>query len=307
MAGKNTTIITDFDANEVSLVRKGANRKVFLIKKSEVKMDLEELLKQLQLSNEKEIEETLASIRKEYGDDEMPEEAMVMLKAASALVGKAHSMMKEGCGVSVSGKGKHISVYKSQDVVLKSDSDKAVADAVALAKADTETLKEQVQKFEKAVALVTDAALKGNIERVMKGEEPVDDTLPDAAKQAIKKAEDEKAELLAKIEKMEGEKKDAEVIAKADSFKNIPAAAKDAAVALLKSAPEQAEVLLKAFDTALHEAKGTVLKEEGANGGSGGASPFEVAVIKKMDGDKTLTREQAVLKVLEANPELYQP
>lgn len=317
MAGTRN-IITDFTANEVSFVRKGANRKKFLITKSEASMNLEELLKSLNLDGVEGLDEALASIRKNYdSEDDLPEEAAVLMKAAASLAGKAQSMMKEGCGLSISGKGKHISVYKSEDMVpkseavLKADHEaelKVKSDEIAVLKSEGEILKQSVARFQKAVETVTDTALRVNLDRIAKGEEPMNAQLPPEAMEAIAKAETDKRQLEERIAKMEADIRDKELIAKAESFKNLPAAVKDKAVDLLKADPELGAAILGAVDTAMTERADAVTLEKGANGpGSGDKNPLEIAVIQKMDGDKTLTREQAVTAVLTERPELYNP
>lgn len=317
MAGKRN-IITDFTANEVSFVRKGANRKKFLITKSETGMNLEELLKSLNLEGVEGLDEAMASIRKNYdSEDDLPEEAAVLMKAAASLAGKAQSMMKEGCGLSISGKGKHISVYKSEDLVLKSDSilkadhDGAVKskdDEIALLKSESEILKQSVARFQKAVESVTDTALRVNMDRIAKGEEPLNTQLPPEAMEAIAKAETYKRQLEERIAKMEADNLERELVAKAESYTHLPLAVKDKAVALLKADKDLGAEILGAVNTAIGEMKGATTLEKGENGGQNGdKSPLEIAVIQKMESDKSLTREQAVSAVLDANPNLYNP
>ena len=317
-----TKIVSDFTANEVSLVRKAANRKKFCITKSEDTMDFEEILKTFKLTNEADVDAALSKIQKDAGENGIPDEAIALLKAASTLIGKAKGLMKEGDSISLgSSESGYVSVYKASDLILKAEAEKKTKDALDEAETkikdaakkekeeeDAEKETKTKGKIAKALDLIEDAGIKGNVERIMKGEEPVDLTLPESAKVAIAKSETENQELRAKIQKMEDEKTHADLIAKAESFKSIPASAKDHAVSILKAVPEAAEHLFKAFDTAFTEAQALITKEVGSGAGDphAGNSPFQVAINKALETDKTLTREQATAKVLTSNPEFYQ-
>jgi len=143
-------------------------------------------------------------------------------------------------------------------------------------------------------------------------EEDIYKGLPDAVREQVKKWEERvrKAEEIAKAEREARIKK--EFIAKAAEFKGLnvqPEEFGPVLKAISENCPEQFEKLeavLKAADQAI--ATGEIFKEYGSNGSEAGSawSKITKAAEELCKKDSSLSKEQAINKVMEEQPELYE-
>lgn len=159
---------------------------------------------------------------------------------------------------------------------------------------------------------VASAITKEDLDKLPAEMRPFVETLWKQQEEAVKKAE--------ALEKALNDQRDRqalrEAIAKADSFKALPIKADEfgpVLKALADKAPEEmakVEEVLKAADEALRQS--SIFKELGSDAkggpGTGGAwSKIEAAAAQIVQkAESSMTKEQAIAKVLAENPALYQ-
>lgn len=269
--------LENLEVAEVSIVPRGANKKKFLIFK-EVDSPMEEILKavlETPLENEAEVDR--------------------MLKAAK---------LSEKAQGAVRGALKILSAYREE---LPKDILNTLAGLAGYGyPAPTE--KEGKEKY-KYPAPAKKADGSYDFSGIPEEVRPMVEALWKQNEEAVKKAEE--LEKVLKAEREERLRK--EYIAKAAGFKHLPVKPEEFGLVLkglAEKAPEEyskVEGLLKVVDEALGQGK--LFSELGRSGeGAGGSAwaKIEKAASEIVQKDGKLTREQAVAKVLDEHPELYE-
>lgn len=282
--------LRDLEAVEVSLVPKAANKRRFLIFKSE--------------EEEKPMEEILKAIL----ETDLEEENKVdeILKAAK-LSGKAQNAVK--------GALRLLNAYKDE---LPKDIMKTLAGLAGYGypeptkKAKNKEDEEEEDKKKKkygypAPTKKEDGSL--DFSGIPEEVRPVVEALWKEHEAAVKKAEE-----LEKVLKEERDKQlRKEFVQKAATeFANLPTKPEEFGLVLkelAEKAPEEyakLEGVLKAADEAIR--KSALFSEIGCSGGFGGGTAMtkiEAAANSLVQKDANMTREQAIAKALEVHPELY--
>ncbi|NPV72074.1 MAG: hypothetical protein HPY55_15825 [Firmicutes bacterium] len=267
--------LTGLDVVEVSLVTRGANRKKFALFKSEegeaVNTEILKAVLETPLEDEQKVDEVLKAAK-------LSEKAQNAVKGALRL----------------------LNAYREE---LPKDVLKTLAD---LAGYEYPAPKEGKDKYAYP-APTKKADGSWDFSGIPEGVRPMVEALWKENEEIRKKAED--TEKLLKAERDERLRK--EFIAKAAGYKHLAVQPEEFGLvlkALAEKAPEELakiEAVLKAADEAIGQGK---LFAEAGRGGEGAGSTW--AKIEKMASeivqkDGKMTREQAIAKVLEEHPELY--
>lgn len=304
------TRLTDLEVYEVSLVKRGANRRKFLMLKSQGE-NMKDILKDIadQKVDEKQIQELV----EKHCKDETKEKKERVVKSLIANA-RFTSLVKNDLGYELANKllfGKDSAEgsdnqddnNKPKEKVTMSDKEKAEkAEAEKVAKAATDKAAADKVIADKAKAEKAKNAAPA----------PGSDEIT-----AIKKANEDLVKKNADLEKEiaveRNERIQKEFMTKAESFKHITVKTdelcsllKEAKVSLSKESYGVLESLLEKSEEALKES--ALLKETGSGGGDGFSSTLQkvnalTAEIRKQD--PKLTAEQAESLVWNQNPALY--
>lgn len=282
MSEKEVSRLKDLDVLEVSLVPKGANKRKFLLLKSDQNLEGDESMKEV-------IEQILKSELQE--EDKITEElqkANLSEKAVSAAKGALRilSAFKKEFPKDFIGTLSKLSGY---DLPAQKEEEKA--------KKKEEDPKPAIKEDGTPVYELIPDKLKPMVEKLCKSQED-----------AVKKSNE-----LEKILKEEREKRlIKEFIAKASEFKKLPINAEEFGLVMKEfserapEAYEKLESILKATDKAIED--GNLFKSMGTDQTPEDniMSKVEKAASEKMKANDKLTKEQAITEVLKENPELYE-
>ena len=305
-----TTRLTDITTNEVSLVGKGANRKKFLLFKSDKEDEMDELIKELleetqAIDGEKDL---LADLKKGKFS---PAEASQVQAALRLLSANTDKVKKSGI------------VVKAFETVKEPEKVDAKAVAAFLKGAKVEDRAEiskelglDATRFEEGL---TQPIKKDALGNILKADGSLDlDNVPKELRPAMqllfKSSTDNAAALKVaneKIEKADKEAKRSVWIKKADEFKDLPGTnveeLADTLMELSESSAEKIMQQLRASKEVIKE--GGFFTEQGRPGdGSGTGSTIEkVNTLAKglVQKNEKLSNADALQQVLRDNPALY--
>lgn len=304
--------LTDLDVEWVSLVDRAAVRdpveqsepnRFYLWKreKSQGGHPMSKLTKELldQLGDAVEKEDALGKLVEKAEDSDT---AALAVTGASRLLATVKSdLTPEAVAEVVKAAGLELPTPDAP--VIKAENTSEVVEALKGADVPEAVVKEVSEAL-------TKAAEKAELEK---------QDLSPAVKAALAKAEEDQKAALKKAEEAEKTAKaerdarlNKEFVAKAEEFKGLTVEAaklgpilKSASEKLEKADFEELERVLKAADEQV--AKSELFKEAGAAGGTPPSDAFEEMTRKAEEirkSDSSLTKEQALAKAIEANPEL---
>lgn len=279
--------LKDLDVIEVSLVPKGANRRRFLLFKSEEEEDpMEEILKAIletPLENEAKVEEVLKAANLSEKAKGAVRGALKILSAYKDELPK--DIMKTLAGLAGYGYPEPTQKQKGKDD--DDDKKKKYGYPAPVKKEDGSW---DFSGVPEEVRPMVEALWKEHLEEVKKREE---------LERVLKEERDKQARK--------------EFIQKAATeFASLPTKPEEFGLVLkglAEKAPEEyakLEGVLKAADEAIR--KSALFSEIGCSGGFGGGTAMtkiEAAANSLVQKDANMTREQAIAKALEVHPELY--
>lgn len=281
----NKKRITGFRPNEVSFVKKGANRKQrYLTKNEGVSMNMEELAEAIKKS-ELDLDVVEQEVKKNFEGVDIEAGAYTALVQATALLQIAKTGLPEGTYLSVDKDGTHASIHKAEEIeTLKSEH----AKEVEVLKAELEEVKKSIEPAPKEVELSKEA------------------------QEAILQKEEEIALLKAEVEKNRDEKLTLEFITKAE--KELPRLGqadlvgktlKNIAKSVAKEDYESLEQILKSVHTVL-TTSADITKELGTSEKPDTSSNEEKLQKMASEYSKTngVTIEQARVHIRKTHPEL---
>ncbi len=312
-----TTQLSEIQTDEVSLVGKGANRKRFLLFKSE-EGNMEELIKDLLEATKKfDGEEDL---EKELKKHDLSEGEISIVKGAIRLFNSVtDKVAKSGVQIVLPGQKKPEQVDKSAVTVeflkaAKPEGREAIAKALGIDPAKFTLAfngKEDPNKNKDGIIIKADGTL--DLEQVPENMRPVVQAL-------WKGKQDSETELKTakeKIEKAEKEKIRKEWITKAEEFKDLPGVnvdeLADSLMRLDASDHEAAEKHIKMLKSNKEVIeKGNLFGELGSrhdgplpDSATAKVQQLAKGLIEKSDKDAKLTEADAIAKVLNEHPEYY--
>jgi len=303
-----TTKLTDIITDEVSLVGKGANRKKFLLFKSEKEGTMEELLKEL-LEELKPIEgekDLLVELKKSKFS---AEETVTVQAGVRLLNGVADKVKKSGITFKPFEASKEPPKIERKDIgaYLKKSSAEDRAEVAKQLGIDPTRFEEAFGPAKTNDGLVLKADGTLNLEAVPKEMRPAMELLFKDRLETAKKLKDAEE----KIEKADKKEKRAVWITKAAEFKDLPGTnVEELADTLMKLDDDGAEKIMKQLRSNMEIiSKGDFFSEHGRPGpGSLAGSAIE-KVNKLVEGmikkDEKLDQIAAIQLVMKENPALY--
>lgn len=214
--------------------------------------------------------------------------------------------------------GEHLAVFNAQIIEkisegLDTDVDPLMPDAGALSGEPVKTEK-GMKTSEKEAKLAELRKQLSETEALVPEDQKTDpvnkaDELSPVAKAEIQKVADENAKLRDSINKMQKENNDRAALEEARTLVGKSGLKAESVALLLSKSDDEGKVAIKEMvaKAVAFAKQAQAFEEVGADGEDGGANvEFAKAVDENMKADHKLTREQAIRKTLEENPELYE-